>query len=84
MENKPSEQHFGNIHLGSRGGKVSEIDDEHFESCQKITEQLSRVSSLLLLQSQGAMKASSAGLIWRREGGGRAIEVPVAGEWLLF
>jgi hypothetical protein len=85
-----AEQLFSNILLGSRGGAVSgggTLGRCVWAACAAASQQSSapratgnlKFAFLLLLQNQGSLKATPAGLVWKRSGGGRTVEVPADG-----
>ena len=83
-----AEQLFSNILLGSRGGAVSGGDTLRrcvWAACAAASQQASAESHkgesvvFCLLQNQGSLKVTPAGLVWKRSGGGRTVEVPADG-----
>jgi hypothetical protein len=83
------EQMFGNILLGSRGGVVSaslactaavwSAAVVHAGKLVVCIAVWSACLMLLALQAAGSLKVSPSGLVWKRSGGGRTVEVPAAG-----
>lgn len=79
------EQMFGNIMLGSRGGAVSlppplplPVPSAPTGGHRKQT-----TMSLACVQTAGSLKVSDSGLVWKRSGGGRTLEVAANGALLV-
>lgn len=86
------EQLFGNILLGSRSGAVSSprpfcpaataAATDLNDACWLLHASAPDVCCPLIcsvFQAQGSLKASTTGLVWKRSGGGRTVEVPADG-----
>lgn len=63
---------FGNIFLGQRGGVVGSPHSILFE--QPACGMLMAIRNVRM-QSQGALRVNGSGLAWKRNAGGKAIEI---------
>lgn len=74
-------QQFGNIQLGTRGGAVSGCCPACWAAASRTARPLVTIRTFwALLQTQGSLRVTQDGLVWKRSGGGRTVEVPADGE----